>query len=236
MALSLRICLLLFLAGLLCDKTALAFLQDDLLHAETRDRLLLQASCGDTLGTVTADQVRQVGEMYLDSLLSAEIQEENEGILDSTANVLFRTAVHDFTVMKMCGSCRSLIRLFIDNNEDGSFSRSFPNYHFTYCAEDAYGWDSIHSSLVMLPLDPDTGELFTEVRLRTFMSLTQSRIDFDTAPTEVDLVGIMQSATGATPPSADKLLPFLTEYIDGMVRTYGVWSMDYEWMYIRLFL
>jgi hypothetical protein len=205
---------LLFLTGLLCDQTASASLQDDLQHAGTRGRLLQQASCGDTLGTVTADQVRTVGRTYLNTLISPELQAETPGIVDQTANVLFQTAVNDFTVMKMCGSCESLIRDFFDDN-----GRVFPNYHFTYCADTAYGWDSLHSMLVMLPLDPETGELFDQARLRSFISLTQSRLDFGTAPTEIDLVGTMQAATSGFGVSEDALLPFLTEYLAGMVRT-----------------
>jgi hypothetical protein len=207
---------LLFLTGWLCNKTALAsFLQDDLLHAASRDRLLQQASCGETLGTITADQVRQVGGTYLDALLSQALQDENPGIVNQTANVLFQTAVNNVTVMKMCGSCETLIRTFFEDN-----GRVFPNYHFQYCLNTDYGWTSLHSFLVLLPLDPDTGELFDEVRLRTFISLTQSRLDFDTAPTEMDLVGTMQAATTT---SAEELLPFLTEYLAGMVRmVYGV--------------
>jgi hypothetical protein len=212
---------LLFLTGLLCDNTASASLQDDLLHADTRGRLLQQASCGDTLGMVTAAQVKTVGRTYLNSIISAELQAETPGIVDQTANVLFQTAVNDFTVMKMCGSCESLIRSFFDDN-----GRVFPNYHFTYCASDAYGWDSLHSMLVMLPLDPATGELFDQARLRSFISLTQSRLDFNTAPTEIDLFGTMQAATSGFGLAEDALLPFLTEYLAGMVRTLlcGVWN------------
>ena len=205
---------LLFLTGLLCDQTASASLQDDLQHADTRSRLLQQASCGDTLGTVAADQVRAVGRTYLNALISAELQAETPGIVDATANVLFQTAVNDFTVMKMCGSCESMVRDFFDDN-----GRVFPNYHFTYCSDSAYGWDSLHSMLVLLPLDPDTGEIFDQARLRSFISLTQSRLDFGTAPTEIDLVGTMQAATSGFGVSEDALLPFLTEYLAGMVRT-----------------
>lgn len=206
---------LLFLTGLLCDKLILASLQDDLLHADTRGRLLQQASCGDTLGTVTADQIRQVGLTYLDTLLSPELQATTSGIVNQTSNVLFQTAVNDVTVMKMCGSCETLIRDFFNDN-----GRVFPNFHFTYCAGTAYGWDSLHSSLVLLPIDPETGELFDQARLRSFISLTTSRLDFGMAPTEIDLVGTMQAATSTTGLSANELLPFLTEYLAGMVRTY----------------
>jgi hypothetical protein len=156
----------------------------------------------------------------LDALLSQALQDENPGIVNQTANVLFQTAVNNVTVMKMCGSCETLIRTFFEDN-----GRVFPNYHFQYCLNTDYGWTSLHSFLVLLPLDPDTGELFDEVRLRTFISLTQSRLDFDTAPTEMDLVGTMQAATTT---SAEELLPFLTEYLAGMVRmVYGVWCMVY---------
>jgi hypothetical protein len=208
---------LLFLTGLLCGNTALASLQDDLLHVDTRSRLLLQASCGDTLGTVTAEQVRTVGRTYLNTLISSELQAETPGIVDQTANVLFQTAVNDFTVIKLCGSCETLIREFFDDN-----GRVFPNYHFTYCANTAYGWDSLHSMLVLLPLDPDTGELFDQARLRSFISLTQSQLNFGTAPTEMDLVGTMQAATSGSGLSEDALLAFLTDYLAGMVRTSAV--------------
>jgi hypothetical protein len=218
---------LLFLAGLLCDKTALASLQDDLMHADTRGRLLQQASCGDTLGTVSSDQIRTVGRTYLNTLLTPEVQAATPGILNSTFNVIFQTAVNDVKVMKLCGSCESLIRDFFD--DDG---RVFPSTHFTYCAGTSYGWDSLQSMLVLLPIDPETGELFDQVRLRSFISLTQSKIDFGTAPTEIDLVGTMQAATSASGLSADALLPFLTEYLAGMVCTeYGVWNIQ---IFIRL--
>jgi hypothetical protein len=226
MLLSIRISsLFLFLTAalLLTDKTALGLLQaDDLLHAGSVDRLLQQASCGETLGTITADQVRTVGRTYLDTLLGEELQAQEPGILDQTAVVLFQTVVHDVTVMKMCGSCETLIRLFYNDN-----NRVFPNYHFRYCSETDYGWESIHSSLVLLPLDPATGQLLDEVRLRTLISLTSSRIDFDKAPTEIDLVGTMQAATSDSPLAAEVLLPFLTEYLVGMVRNF-VWCMVYE--------
>jgi hypothetical protein len=212
---SLRICSsLLFLTGLLCEQTASASLQDDLMHADTRGRLLQQASCGDILGTVSADQIRTVGRTYLDTLLTPEVQAATPGVLNSTAKVLFQTAVNDVKVMKMCGSCESLIRDFFDDGR-----RLFPNFHFTYCEKTDYGWDSLHSSLVLLPIDPETGELFDQARLRSLISLTQSQIDFASAPTEIDLVGTMEAATSGFGLSSDILLPFLTEYLAGMVRT-----------------
>jgi hypothetical protein len=206
MGLSLRISLLLLVAGLFCDNTAHAFHQDD--------RLLQQDDCGATLGTVTADQLRQVGRRYIDSLLTAANQDQD--LLDPTFGVLFQTVVNDVQVMKMCGSCESVNFDFFQED------RLFPSYHFNYCDSEATLWNSTHSSLVLLPIDPTTGQVFDFVRLRTFVSLTESRLAFNTAPTLTDLVGTMEEATaapvfGAPALSEDVLFSFLTDYLPGMM-------------------
>lgn len=163
------------------------------------------AACGATLGTVTADQVVAAGRLYIDSLLTPELQAQN--VLNTTAGVLLQTSTGNFTVMKHCGSCEQVVRLFFEEK------RLFPNYHFEYCGSDNYGWSSLHSALVLIPID-ENGLFPDQVKLRTFMNLKESRLNLDSAPTESNMVETMATIDTVNPVTA---LPFLTDYLVGMM-------------------
>jgi hypothetical protein len=198
--------LVLLLFGVSSIATAVDPFFENLLNMD--DRRLQKAACGETLGIVSAEKIAIAGRLYIESLLTPELQAQD--ILDATVGVLFQTAVSDCRVVKLCGSCESVVRLFFEE------SRRFPNYHFQYCGANDYGWGALHSSLVLMPLDPLTGELPDIVNLRTMINLKETRLNLDSAPTEANLVQTMAALTNATNPNT--VLNFFADYLVGMLH------------------
>lgn len=164
--------------------------------------LQMQRGCGQTLGVVTTDQVKAAGAKLLSPFLN-----HDAALLLNSVDIITLPIKYDFTVVKLCSSCKDLADWYF--YERGGLK--FPGYHATYCPENSTAtYQQSLSMLVFLPRDPDNfNQLPPAVRVRTFLTLPPTTTRLYDAP------------SAAFPSSAltdaDYTPPFLTTYWPGMV-------------------
>ena len=65
---------------------------------------------------------------------------------------------YDLIIAKVCLSCADITEAMIGSAAfTSNSSYGFP----TYCSADSYGYNAMHSALVIAPVDPSTGKIFT---------------------------------------------------------------------------
>lgn len=118
--------------------------------------------CGEIIAVLSVDEVRDVGNSVLHDIVPAG----TFGFLAaSTASALLdSTITYGVMVQKICSSCQDVSNLyageaFLSNTSDYGFG--------TYCGSGKYGYNVTTSGLLMLPIDPSTGKVFTNRTLRS---------------------------------------------------------------------
>jgi hypothetical protein len=193
------------------------FLAVEMIQSFTLNCILLIASCGlclgqtrqcnEKLGVVTADDIKALGLIYLEPIVNASA-------VETARDVIFRTAVYDVQVMKLCSSCLDIDRWYFETH---SF---LPAHYLTYCDSSIYGYGDQQSFLVFLPLDPETGEVLAGTKLRVFLSLHGSKPAFDSAPTEawpIDLSAQVASVLAGSVPQSTLQAPKITQVVPSML-------------------
>ena len=171
----------------------------------TLQRELETRECNEILGVVTAEEVKAMGAIYLQPIVDD---------VENSRDIIFRTAVHDLQVVKLCSSCRLI--------DDWYFERQarFPAHYRSYCDDGIYGYYDIQSFLAFLPLDKDTGEVLTNTKLRPFLYLHASRPSFKSAPTEAwpeDLTSMLNSVEGGTLSMASLQAPKISQFVPSLL-------------------
>ena len=166
---------------------------DDHHHAE-------EPKCGDTLGRITTTEIEHIMDMYLTMLKSEESTAEggtstsNQDLIDTAIKTLLNIIQYDLQVMKICGSCEDIWENFkelgitidqLSNSDKFGFS--------TYCAPWSHAYTAKHSSLVFIPINPFSDEIFENAVLKVVMTGRSDRINLHDAPTSswprTDIVG-----------------------------------------------
>jgi len=89
-------------------------------------------------------------------------------------SMLEETINYGVSVWKICWSCEELL---LSGSDDGVTEAVQK-----YCDPNVYGYDAVQSSLVMVPIDPETDE-FVQGNLRGIQSFRGTKVDVSGAPT-----------------------------------------------------
>lgn len=129
------------------------------LERTNEDRL-----CNSKIATVTVDENLAFLEMYVSTLV-------NDPMLGSMALGQLKTIVqYDVDIFKICGSCITATTVVADRlNSSILDDHTYASFGH-YCDSNFYGYDGLHSSLLMVPKTPVSGS-FPSGKLRTFMSM-----------------------------------------------------------------
>lgn len=128
--------------------------------------------CRQSLGVIQAETVRNIGRQLLSKHMSGTP-------LEKSMEIIFRPIQYDLQVVMLCASCRDHDRWYWELG-----GKKFPGYHAKYCGSNTTYYNSAHSSLVFLPLDPATNEPFSGVKLRTFFTMAGTPTKPGQVPTE----------------------------------------------------
>jgi hypothetical protein len=116
-------------------------------------------------------------------------------------------------VIKICSTCEEeMTKLWeINTNVHAHF--------FTYCGETIYGDYAPQSALVFVPIDRNTSEIVSQVRLRTFLSLNRATGDTEQTPTIAWPTSFdsYQKSAAAGSVSADDFQNMMADYLPGLV-------------------
>jgi hypothetical protein len=98
--------------------------------------------CNQVIGTLTkqdiADRISHFNSLKFP---------DNETIRQAMEDATMAPLMYDVLVSKACGTCADFENKMVD----------FPMYATKYCAPDSYGYGATYSTLVMHPIDPETG-------------------------------------------------------------------------------
>jgi hypothetical protein len=146
-------------------------------------RFVSSRECGAQITITTTDELQYLAEFFI-TFLGADPKSEEFDILGVGL-------LYDVVVAKVCMSCAMLDKIEIrrtrattskgggskgnDDDEDFGFG--------TYCAPDGFGYNALHSALVMAPIDPSTGEIFGGV-LRGFVGTHGTEVEVNQCPSE----------------------------------------------------
>jgi len=175
----------------------------------------VQRSCDEVIGVVTKEQLVDAVRLFAEPL----IPDPEE--LDATVRILTLPVAYDVKAVKLCASCASVKKIFIDNK--ARFSQEF----LKYCAPTAYGYGDLQSTLVLLPIDPENNndnnsnnhDILTKTKLRAFLNLHASRTDVSTAPTEAfptNLTAMVSSVRAGRLPRS-KFQWFMTDVLVALI-------------------
>lgn len=137
-------------------------------------------TCGQDLGITPKETISQL----INALVPAEF---GNVTLDQTVN-------YDVQALVVCGSCQSVASedLFADVDAAGF------GY---YCAEGAYGYNVTQSGVLFLPIDPDTGEIIANKKLKASVFAHSLTTDTSLAPSEIvpeNLTAFIESSPSPT--------------------------------------
>ena len=144
--------------------------------------------CGEIFSSATKDEILEFIEVWFDLLfaspLAGDATGDGGGEDSATAQLAKQTLTsfikYGFKVMKICMSCREAKELL-------STQQRMTDGFNSYCSEDTYGYDAIHSALVMIPTtndDDNDGTAFLEGSLRGFANGRATVYLYEDAPTE----------------------------------------------------
>ena len=127
-------------------------------------------ACGHVITKLLAEEIRALGDIYIGVLLP---EGTTETFADQAREFLSGMVTYDVLVTKECSSC--------DQVKDRA-GRGFENY----CSQGKYGADATLSHVQMVPIDPETGEIFDNTnQMRGLVAMHQTLVDVVGAPTEV---------------------------------------------------
>ena len=133
-------------------------LQDDLfseshVYDQIRRKLYQQERpCNAQFSNVTAQEIQDMITTFLGSFLPAG--NEFQGALSALMGVI----KYDLVVAKVCLSCADITEAMLGS---AAYTSTSPYGFPTYCSSNSYGYNAMHSALVLAPVDPSTGEIFT---------------------------------------------------------------------------
>jgi hypothetical protein len=134
-------------------------------------------ACGETIGYMSSTNITEVGNVFLDVLLTGELA----GFKNNAKAVLLGGVKYDIQVIKVCQSCQEAEALDEDFlNDSGDEYGAYRSY----CGEDAYGYDARHSGLMFVPLDPNTPFVPVLGKIRGLVAMHGALIGVTDAPTE----------------------------------------------------
>jgi hypothetical protein len=156
------------------------------LQSNDSDRL-----CDEFIGIVSADEIKELGRIHLQPYYASS---NDPSLIETSLEIIYLPAKFNVAVYKSCSSCEMIDQIYIQRLQ------LLPAYHTNgYCNQiESLAYRSIHSSLVMIPLDPafDISAINTTTTtmvndallhgytMRAFMSLRPTRLNYSFAPTE----------------------------------------------------
>lgn len=195
-----------------------ATVQEDERHLNHQHRHLQeqqeQRGCGEAIGIVTVQDVRNAGRALLAPLVSPDL-------LERSLEIMFLSVVYDTTIVKLCGSCQSHADWYFYDR--GGIT--FPGYHKTYCSANGVEFNENLSGLALLPRIPSTDsgsgssvyeQLPNAVKLRTFLSLPRTNANVQSVPT-VEFPSNFTNTNNSNDTSSLFTTTFLSTYLPGMV-------------------
>lgn len=145
---------------------------DDLTDATTSLRRSLQQvpipptrQCGQVLGSPTPKEV------------IAQLVNSFSALLGNVT--LDQTVQYDVQAIVLCGSCQSVAtqELLADDTDLAGFGY--------YCREGGYGYNVTTSGVLFLPIDPETGEIIANKKLKGSIFAHSLMTDTTDAPSEI---------------------------------------------------
>jgi hypothetical protein len=136
-------------------------------------------ACNEQFTTTTADEIRAIGDFFLEFIIPPDL---SEVLLPIARAQLFSIVQYDIAVSKVCLSCSDVQAM--DFGEAGAMTNDAKYGFQTYCSSDKYGFGAMHSALVFQPVNPTTGEKVPGV-LRGFVSGHSTESDVTTGPSDL---------------------------------------------------
>jgi hypothetical protein len=149
---------------------------------------MLSAGCNEVIDVVTLEEVRQTVAYTIEKLPFASEAERAQAL-----EVFLKTSKYDVVVSKVCGRCADYVEQMNASAPQGDW--------IDYCGPDIYGHSSTHSSLVMHPLDPQTGAPLNGQRSALFSYKGNSGFDLEFAFTTgffANVTARLQEDSGAS--------------------------------------
>lgn len=135
--------------------------------------------CNEQFTTTTADEIRAIGDFFLEFIIPPDL---SEVLLPIARAQLFSIVQYDIAVSKVCLSCSDVQAM--DFGEAGAMTNDAKYGFQTYCSSDKYGFGAMHSALVFQPVNSTTGEKVPGV-LRGFVSGHSTESDVTTGPSDL---------------------------------------------------
>lgn len=175
-------------------------LDTSFLEASTRYRSIQQRilqdnaakpkrACSQVITTFTASEIKSVAEMIINSAL----QEQHKGSEEMIYQTLLGEVRYDLQVTKECSSCASLRDIYGTALDETGFN--------DYCGEGMYGFDAQHSTMVMTPIDPETGLVMQGQKVRGVMVMHGTYPVVSDANTESFPANVTEYLAGLVSPS-----------------------------------
>jgi hypothetical protein len=195
-----------------------------------------EPDCGVEIGRVTVDEITQLMNLYLavlvDSGSSSSSRTTTEAetdatLLESATSAFLSVIQYDLVAFKVCGSCAKIW----DNHDalDVTEDLTMTGRHgfSTYCAPWSYGYEALHSALVLAPIDPETDTIFSDAVLRVAMAGRSTRVTVADAPSAFwpasvsEVLSSFSNTTTTTDEKAQLLTQFQSYIVPLMSATAG---------------
>lgn len=113
--------------------------------------------CGEIIANLSVSDLKDVAKGIVNNLFPSN--STLEAFAPVALELLSSTLKYPIQVQKICSSCGEIQNFY----QGESFLHDTSTYGFaTFCGKDRYGYNVTTSGLLLLPIDPSTGKVFTK--------------------------------------------------------------------------
>ena len=119
-------------------------------------------ACNQEFGRISKDEINAIADVFINVLTTSS------AVASLAKNNLLNTVDYDVLLIKVCGSCANISAERLGGNE--TFYDDSPFGFATYCQNSSYGFNAVHSALVLAPINPITNQIVVG-RIRGLLSV-----------------------------------------------------------------